>query len=206
MAMVVVGGQSRDVGKTSVVAGLISALPEFQWMALKITQYGHGICSRNGRACHCATADHSWALSEETDQSGRSDSSRFLLAGAKTSLWVRTQQGRLAQAVPALRARIAAAANVICESNSILHFLDPDLYLTVLDPATADFKNSARHFLERADGLILHRQREKMASGTRPLATSAQGKPVFLISPPPYVTQDLIDFVRAALRITAVSS
>ena len=64
MAIIVIGGHSRSVGKTSVVAGLISALPEFNWTAVKITQYGHGICSANGKACDCATADHSWAISE----------------------------------------------------------------------------------------------------------------------------------------------
>jgi len=40
MAIVVVGGHSRSVGKTSVVAGLIAALREFNWTALKITQFG----------------------------------------------------------------------------------------------------------------------------------------------------------------------
>ena len=46
MALVVVGGHSRNVGKTSVVAGLIAALPEFKWTAMKITQYGHNVCSQ----------------------------------------------------------------------------------------------------------------------------------------------------------------
>ncbi len=102
MALIVVGGHSRSVGKTSVVAGLIAALPEFAWTAVKITQYGHGICSANGELCDCATDDHSWAVSEERDRSGESDSSRFLVAGAKRSLWVRTRQGFLAEAMPRL--------------------------------------------------------------------------------------------------------
>ena len=103
MAIIVIGGHSRSVGKTSVVAGLISALPEFDWTAVKITQYGHGVCSANGEPCDCATADHSWAISEERDRSGESDTSRFLVAGAAQALWVRTEQGRLAEAMPALR-------------------------------------------------------------------------------------------------------
>ena len=106
MALVVVGGHSRSVGKTSVVAGLIAALREFDWTAVKITQYGHGICSANGEACDCATGDHSWAISEERDRSGESDTSRFLVAGAVQSLWVRTEQGRLAEAMPTLRQRL----------------------------------------------------------------------------------------------------
>ena len=156
MSLIVIGGHSRNVGKTSVVAGLISALPEFEWTAAKITQYGHGICSANGAACDCATGDHSWAISEERDRSGETDTSRFLVAGAARVYWVRTEQGRLAEAMPALRKRLEGARNVIMESNSVMKFLRPDLYLTVLDPATADFKNSAREFLDRADAVIVH--------------------------------------------------
>src|ERR1700747_217448 len=126
MAIIVIGGHSRSVGKTSVVAGLIAALPEFHWIGLKVTQYGHGVCSANGEACDCATDDHSWAISEEKSPEGDYDPSRFLSAGAARVWWVRTQQGRLAEAMPALRAKLAGAENVIFESNSILKFLRPD--------------------------------------------------------------------------------
>jgi hypothetical protein len=197
VAQVVIGGHSRSVGKTSVVAGLISALRVFDWTAVKITQYGHGICSANGAPCDCATADHSWAISEERDRSGQSDTSRFLIAGATRALWVRTEQGRLAEAMPALRQRLEGAANVIIESNSILKFLRPDLYLTVLDPATADFKNSAREFLDRANAVILH---ESCASAWQAVSLKPVGeRPVFRIAPPPYVTPEIVDFVRTKL-------
>ena len=157
MSIVVIGGHSRSVGKTSVVAGLIAALPEFNWMAMKITQYGHGICSANGEPCDCVTDDHTRAITEELDRSGDTDTSRFLVAGAKRSIWVRTRQGMLAEAMPDIRSKIAGAENVIMESNSVIRFLRPDLYLTVLDVENADFKDSAREFLDRADAVIVHR-------------------------------------------------
>src|SRR5438309_6357248 len=115
MAIVIIGGHSRNVGKTSVVAGLIAELRDLDWTAVKITQYGHGICSANGQACDCATEDHTWAISEERDRSGESDTSRFLVAGARRAFWVRTEQGRLAEAMPSLRQRIEGAGNVIIE-------------------------------------------------------------------------------------------
>jgi hypothetical protein len=198
VALIVVGGHSRNVGKTSVVAGLISALREFEWTAAKITQHGHNICSANGEACDCATGDHSWAISEERDRSGDSDSSRFLVAGAARVFWVRTQQGRLAEAMPALRERLESARNVILESNSVLRFLQPDLYLTVLDPATADFKTSAREFLDRADAVILHDGSGSTAWREVSLKPVA-GRPVFRIQPPEYVTSEIVEFVRLTL-------
>ncbi|MBZ5571315.1 MAG: hypothetical protein LAO09_05485 [Acidobacteriia bacterium] len=200
MAVVVIGGHSRNVGKTSVVAGLIGALPQYNWTAFKITQYGHGICSRDGTSCHCATDDHSWAITEEKDRAGDSDTSRFLAAGAANAWWVRTEQGRLAEAMPAIRGRLAESENVILESNSILKFVRPDLYLTVLDPATADFKRSAQEFLDLADAVILHGPRDDndvLWSGIslKPVA----GRPVFRIQPPEYVTAEVVNFVRGRL-------
>ncbi|MFZ0759898.1 MAG: hypothetical protein WAM69_08125 [Candidatus Sulfotelmatobacter sp.] len=200
MAIVVIGGHSRSVGKTSVVAGLISALPEYHWTAVKITQYGHGVCSANGAPCDCATPDHSWAISQEKDRSGESDTSRFLAAGAVRALWVRTEQGRLAEAMPALRKRLEESRHVMVESNSVLKFMRPDLYLTVLDPGTEDFKTSAREFLDRAAAVILHQDSKPGASPWQGVSLKpVAGRPVFRITPPPYVTPELVEFVRRFL-------
>ena len=203
MAIIVVGGHSRSVGKTSVVAGLISALPNFDWTAVKITQYGHGVCSANGEACDCATADHSWAISEERDRSGESDTSRFLAAGAAQALWVRTEQGRLAEAMPVLRRRLEGARNVIVESNSVLKFVRPDLYLTVLDPSTSDFKNSAREFLDRASAVILHELPDGAAWQSVSLKPVAD-RPLFRITPPNYVTPEIVNFTQSSLTARVV--
>jgi len=200
MATVVIGGHSRSVGKTSVVAGLIAALPELRWTAVKITQYGHGICSADGAPCDCATDDHSWALTEERDRSGESDSSRFLVAGAARALWVRTRQGMLAEAMPRLRQELAHAENAILESNSVMRFLRPALYITVLDAGTADFKASAQEFLDRADAVVLHDGNNQVAWSNVSLKPVA-GKPTFRIRPPQYVTAELVEFVRKALSI-----
>ena len=208
MAIVVIGGHSRSVGKTSVVAGLISALRECDWTAVKITQYGHGVCSANGAACDCATADHTWAISEETlsnEKSPETDTSRFLLAGAARALWVRTEQGRLAEAMPALRQRIEPARNVIVESNSVLKFVRPDLYLTVLDPETQDFKNSAREFLDRASAVILHDAKTGGSSWMGVSLKPVAERPVFRITPPDYVTPEIVEFVRGSLAARLAS-
>jgi len=203
MAVIVVGGHSRSVGKTSVVAGLIAALPEFAWTAVKITQYGHGICSANGELCDCATDDHSWAVSEERDRSGGSDSSRFLVAGARRSLWVRTRQGLLAEAMPRLREELAKAENTMIESNSVIRFLRPDLYITVLDPATPDFKLSAQSFLDRADLILTH---DHLVNTWESVSLKpVLDRPKILIRPPQYVPPELVEFVRQRLTAAPIS-
>ena len=201
--LIVVGGQSRNLGKTSVVAGLIAALRERRWTAVKITQYGHGICSSDGEPCECATGDHTWSISEERNPTGRGDTCRFLAAGAVRSLWVRTRQGSLAEAMPALREKLQGAENVIIESNSVLKFLHPDLYLTVLDYGTEDFKQSARLYLDRADAVILSGRREMPAAWSGVSLKLLAGKPHFCVRPPQYVTAELVQFV--ASRTTSAS-
>ena len=198
MAIVVIGGHSRDVGKTSVVAGLIAALPDRHWLAMKITQYGHGICSANGEPCDCVTADHSLAVSEERSRAGDTDTSRFLVAGAQRVLWVRTEQGMLAEAMPRVRAEIAQAENVIIESNSVMKFVRPTLYIAVLDPSRADFKSSARENLDRADALLLRTTDGKVEWKDVSLKP-VQGRPFFAFTPPEYVPSNFAAFVRSRL-------
>ncbi len=201
MAVVVIGGHSRNIGKTSVVAGLIAALPGFRWTAFKITQYGHGFCTADGEACDCQTDDHTLAVSAaRPDGDATTDSGRYLRAGAERSLWVRTRVGMLASAMPRIRKELAVSENAILESNSILQFLRPDLYLSVLDAGTADFKDSARLFLDRADAVI---------TVARPLAPQwkgvsarlLEGKPQFAVHGPTYLSPDLVRFVESRLRL-----
>ncbi len=200
MAIVVVGGHSRNVGKTSVVASIIARTREMHWTAFKITQFGHGFCSANGEPCDCATDEHTIAVSAERDGTTGTDSARFLAAGAVRSLWVRTRIGMLAEAMPRIRKELAQAENAIFESNSLLRFLKPDLYLSVLDFGTADFKESARLYLDRADAILLREPAERLAPQWRGVSFKLlEGKPKFRIAPPDYMTDEVIAFLRQRL-------
>jgi hypothetical protein len=101
--LVVVGGHTRSIGKTQLVCDVIRAFPRTQWIAGKITQYGHGVCATNGENCDCAPTEHVCALDWETQADSGTDSARFLAAGAKRSFWLRTKQGYLAEGLPLLR-------------------------------------------------------------------------------------------------------
>jgi hypothetical protein len=206
MAIVVIGGHTRNIGKTSVVTGLIAALPEMHWTAFKITQFGHGMCSANGEPCDCETAEHTIAISEERpDGDSTTDSGRYLAAGAARSFWVRTRTGDLAEAMPRIRKEIARAENVVIESNSILRFLRPDLYLSVLDPETADFKESAKYFLDRADAVLVPEGDLKRPEWKGVSLKLVEGTPVLAMRPPEYVTDEVIAFVKSRLHAAAVA-
>jgi hypothetical protein len=205
MAIVVVGGHTRNIGKTSVVAGLIAALPEMHWTAFKITQFGHGMCSANGEPCDCETAEHTVAVSEERiGGDSTTDSGRYLAAGAVRSFWVRTRQGDLSEAMPRIRKELERAENAVIESNSIMRFLRPDIYLSVLDPETVDFKESAKYFLDRADAVLVAEGELGRPEWKGISLKLLQGTPVLAMRPPVYVTDEVVGFIRERLQARAV--
>jgi hypothetical protein len=192
--IVVVGGHTRSIGKTQLVCDVIRAFPKVCWTAGKITQYGHGVCARNGENCDCAPTEHACALDWESQPDTGTDSARFLEAGAKRSFWLRTKQGYLAEGLPLLREALQEAAAdiapetraaVIVESNSLMQFLKPSLYFAVIDPDKEDFKESAQEALDRANALVLRGG----VSGDAPPAPLWRKLPIKLLREKPSVLQ-----------------
>ena len=197
MKLFVIGGHSRGVGKTSLMAGIIAASRERNWTALKITQYGHGVCSDHGAECGCVLEDPAcpYALTRETDPASGTDTSRFLAAGAAEVYWARTRAGQLHTALPALRRLFDEREFVIVESNSILRFFRPHVYLPVLRFGVKDFKLSSKLYLHRADAYAVVGAPEENADwpGVR-LALLAK-RPVFPIEPPSYFSRGILQFL-----------
>jgi hypothetical protein len=208
--VIVVGGHTRSIGKTQLVCDLIAAFPERNWIAGKITQYGHGVCAQNGDNCDCAPEEHVCAISWEKQANG-TDSGRFLAAGARRSFWLRTKQGFLAEGMPLLRAALRETeadsadvpGNLILESNTLLQFLKPSLFLMVVDPAKTDFKDSARMQMDRASAVILRSGAANGAAAWAATSTKLLGeKPQFLQREGEELPAELRNQVRDMLRDT----
>jgi hypothetical protein len=208
--VIVVGGHTRSIGKTQLVCDLIAAFPNENWIAGKITQYGHGVCAQNGENCDCAPDEHVCAISWETGAS-QTDSGRFLAAGALRSFWLRTKQGFLAEGMPLLRTALnelededrSMPGRVILESNTLLQFLKPSLYLMVLDPSKADFKESARLQMDRASAFVLrqplHAADTEVAWTGLPLQL-LRGKPQFVQREGETLPPGLLEQVRGIIH------
>ncbi len=192
--LIVIGGHTRSIGKTQLVCDVIRTFPRTQWIAGKITQYGHGVCAQNGENCECAPTEHVCALDWETRSDSGTDSARFLQAGARRSFWLRTKQGYLAEGLPLLREALEEISKgldgvmnsaVIVESNSLMQFVKPSLYFAVIDPKKDDFKQSAQMALDRAHALVM---RGKI-QGDAPPATLWMKLPEQLLREKPSVLQ-----------------
>jgi glycine/D-amino acid oxidase-like deaminating enzyme len=183
MAIVVIGGQARNVGKTGVVCGLIAALPERRWTAIKLSQHGHGV-----------------AVLEERDRTTGTDSARYLAAGAARAFWISSDEGKPAAAMPYVRAAMKGAENVILESNSVLEFVRPDLYVVVLAPAMSDFKTSALRHLERANAVLVLGQTGAQLDWKSVPLPGIERIRTFSMDPPSYSSAEFTAFVEQKLE------
>jgi hypothetical protein len=192
MKTVIIGGQARDIGKTTVITSIIAATPDYNWTAVKITGFGPAEQQIYGDR---------FALEEEHTRGAATDSSRFLAAGARRAFWLRVPVGKLADAMPAFHEAVARAENLIIESNSILEFVDPDLYLMILDPARTDFKETARKFFDRANAyLVIQDQPGEIRN---PPAKRDEIRNPFRLARDRRITPELIDFIKANLEEAA---
>jgi molybdopterin-guanine dinucleotide biosynthesis protein len=201
-----VGGHTRNIGKTSVVEGIIRATQELNWTAAKITQFGHGVCSVNGEACGCAVSEHQFSITEERQKQTTTDTARFLAAGARRSLWVRTKQGELITALPAFKKRIEEDEFVIVESNSLRRFMTPSIYLQVLDTANPDFKASAQQYFDLSDAFVLVKRDGRIDGSSPSTALLAReiskNKPCFTVKEEDrFISDEVIQYIREKLGV-----
>ena len=148
MITVVIGGSASGVGKTTLACGLIRALPEFGWVAIKISRHAHGAPGQ---------------LIEETESGQGSDTARYLAAGAKRALLLTA----VGTAVPmsALDAACDGCTHAVIESNLILEASTPNICLAVVGDGEA--KPSFTRVLQRADAVVV-RRREVLETSPAP--------------------------------------
>ncbi len=202
MRTIAIGGNSRSVGKTSLAVSIIGATRDLDWTAVKMTQFGHGICSRDGRPCGCAVEDPlcPYEISEEHGEIPTTDTARMLAAGASEVLWVRTALGRLEAALPAIRQRLEGKRHVLFESTSLVGHWPPDVFLAVLDYQNLDIKESVIRLAPAADAFILPRTEHQHPPWPEFDATLVEQKPIFTVSPPSYCTPEIIEFAKRHLH------
>jgi hypothetical protein len=160
MAVIVVGGSGHGVGKTALVCGLIRALAEMEWTAIKITSHDYGQGAQ---------------IWEESAAGEGTDTSRYLAAGARRALLVTAADDELEDAVRQTLTRCAGPSGaglpsgIIFESNRVLKFVDPDLCLGVEGAPGMERKASYGRVEARADALVRRAERDGTIEGPSPV-------------------------------------
>lgn len=153
MAIIVIGGGGRGAGKTALVCGLMRALPEIEWTAVKITTHEHG---------------KSTPIWEETTPGDATDTARYLAAGARRALLVTVSEDAmepdpkahnaggtaLAPIVEKILGERPSRGGLIFESNSVLAHVQPDICLCAATSPWSRLKGSYELLLAHADAMV----------------------------------------------------
>jgi hypothetical protein len=148
VAIVVVGGTSKDIGKTALVCAIIAALREFSWTAVKIT--GHDYESPSAEAGVAASPKRT--IREEGIPGTATDTARYLAAGARRALLVTRHGSNLP--IEEIRQALGSDRNIIFESNRIVDVLRPDLCIALIGGGSREPKESFKRLLAVADLLV----------------------------------------------------
>ena len=196
MTTIVIGGHSRNVGKTSIVAAIIAAWPEYSWTAIKMSSHWHN----DGAASGGEDNKEICRVDEEHNRNSGADTGRFLAAGASRSFWIRIREGCMGQALPQLMPVLHSNPYVIIESNGIVKHIQPSLYLMVHRYDVEDYKDSALETIRQAHAVIALNFRSITPAWKGIPPNIGSVIPVFPVSDPRFLPQDLIEFIR--LRLT----
>jgi hypothetical protein len=159
VALILVGGQAKHVGKTTLVCNIISAFPQLGWSAAKITNHKHEVTG-----CELLRRSDTWSIWEQTVAGDQNDTARFLRAGAKKAYLLQAEDADPMDGWKALRT-IVSEKDVIVESSRAAGFLHADLFLMMLDGSQSDFKASSLQQLEKVSAFLWKDQVEVANSG-----------------------------------------
>lgn len=129
---IVVGGESRKAGKTTVVCRIVAAFPEAGWTAVKITPHAHGSMGAE------------WTLEEDA---AAGDTLRYREAGAKRTLLYRGQvEAGPEKGLEALLGELGKTRNWIVETTSAAALIPYDVAILVEAPEGAELKEPTGGF------------------------------------------------------------
>lgn len=163
MALIVVGGQSKHVGKTTLVCEIIRHFVSARWTAAKITSHFH-----QPEECVPVATGAGWQIWEQRAGDAHTDTARYLAAGAVRSLLVSAEREGLVAACSALKTEISADGNAIVESTASAQILAPDMFLLVVDPGSQELKTSAREQLLQAHALVVGSRAQRIRAVDNP--------------------------------------
>ncbi len=186
MAVIVVGGSGRGVGKTALVCGLIVALREFSWIAIKVTDHAHGDLP---------------AVYEEKSVGQSTDTGRYLIAGARRAFLITSDDASLADRLKELRSILGPGVDVIFESNRILRHVRPDLCLLVRgEREQGAVKPSFQWAARFADAVVSQRECGQVLEGATVVAEQ-EPKPLFHLAALERISMPMQQWLRQHLKL-----
>lgn len=151
--IIIIGGATRNVGKTTFSCALIESLAaKHHIIALKIKTLYQGDDFFHGH-------DHNplkgnYRIIEELEQNGKEDTERMLKAGARQVFRIKAKNEYLEDAFKVFSRQIPENSFVLCESNSLRKIIKPSVFLMIKHRNSDEMKPSAKELEPLADKII----------------------------------------------------
>lgn len=155
--LLVLGSAGRNSGKTLLASQLVKKYKQLKYIiCIKITTIKHHSngCPRGNGCGVCGSLETPFEIVEEKNIHGNKDTSRILQAGADKVYWLKTFTEHLETAFNEFLKLTDSSALIICESNSIMHYVKPGLFLILKNSEQNSFKKSTELVKSRADRII----------------------------------------------------
>lgn len=148
--MIMVGGNSRNSGKTSVACSIINKLSAgHEVIGLKVTSIRPGENETHGN--HHEDSNSGFTIFEERDCHSEKDTSKMLRAGATHVYFIRVEDTFAEQAILHFFSSYINNEFIVCESRSLRNIIEPGLFLMMVRNPVSGRLKEVVDYLEKAD-------------------------------------------------------
>lgn len=148
--MVMIGGNTRNSGKTTMACNIIEKLAGFhEVIGLKVTNVRIGEDHLHGN--HEEEMASTYTIYEELNPDSHKDTSKMLLSGATHVYYIRTTEKFIEKAVLHFLSKYINKQIIVCESRSLRGIITPGLFLMMVGLQAEGKEKDISEYLNKAD-------------------------------------------------------
>ena len=148
--MVMIGGNSRNAGKTTLACNIIRKLSSnYEVTALKVTSIRPGESDMHGH--HSDEEFSGYSIMEELNSDSHKDTSAMLQAGASRVFYIRTEDAFTEQAINSFLSTYNYDQPIVCESRSLRRVLVPGLFVMMVRKQISGNEKDISEYIGKAD-------------------------------------------------------
>jgi hypothetical protein len=152
--MLMIGGNSRNAGKTTMACRIISKLAaKEKVIAFKVTSMRPGEDDKHGTHSN-EDSFHRYSITEELNPDLAKDTSKMLNAGASRVFYIRAEDDYVEEAMLDFLNSYNTNQPLICESRSLRNKFIPGLFLMMIRIPAIGTAKDVTGFLEKADKIF----------------------------------------------------
>jgi hypothetical protein len=155
--MVMIGGNSRNSGKTTMACSIIRKLSvNHEVIGLKVTSVkpGEEELHGNHNGNHNENFNGNFTIFEEKNSESHKDTAKMLQAGATHVYYIRVEQNFTEQAILHFLFSYAKGQLIVCESRSLRRIVNPGLFLIMMRLQVKTEAKDMSDFLGMADKIL----------------------------------------------------